>query len=238
MKIAIAFFGITRHLPSVIDSINTEMIEPLRTFGDVKIFSHLFSNQLVDNPRSAEKGLRNVQECFLLDADYLLIEKEGLCLAESGFTKALLYPDAFDDGYVSIKNLFHQLSSLSRVTSLTADYNPDYVIFLRPDLLYHDNISETFEKFVLERKYNILTPSWHRWGGLNDRFAITDRIGSRVYGQRINYAENFMELRRFIHSESLLSYVVKESRLMHGFFDLKASRVRLGGVIKDEDFML
>jgi hypothetical protein len=239
MKIAVAFFGITRHLPSVIDSINALMIDPLRSFGEVKIFSHLYSNQMVNNPRSAENGVRNVDECFLLNSDYLFLEKEGLCLNDRGYQQALLYPDLFNDNYISVKNLFHQLSSLKSVTNMMNNYNPDFIIFLRPDLLYHNDISNVFEKFSLERKYNILTPSWHRWGGgLNDRFAITDSIGSRVYGERINFVEDFIASHGAIHSESLLNYVVKKSRLMHSFFDLKASRVRLGGVIKDEDFTL
>ena len=185
-------------------------------------------------------ALKNAQvdECFLLNSDHLCLEKDSLCLGSWSYEQAIQHRDVFNDGYISVRNLYHQLSSLHKVTGMMNEFDPDYVVFLRPDLLYHDPMLEVVKSFIEDRKYNILTPSWHRWSGENDRLAIADRIGAKVYGERVKYAGQFIEKFKYIHSEQLLKFVIDQSRVSHGHFDTRASRVRLGGVVKPEDFSL
>ena len=56
MKIAVCFRGISRSLSHTIDSIRENVIAPSRTFGEVRVFTHLFDQKTIDNPRSGEKG--------------------------------------------------------------------------------------------------------------------------------------------------------------------------------------
>jgi hypothetical protein len=56
MKIAVCFRGISRSLSHTIDSIRENVIAPSRAFGEVRVFTHLFDQKTINNPRSGEIG--------------------------------------------------------------------------------------------------------------------------------------------------------------------------------------
>ena len=66
----------------------------------------------------------------------------------------------------------------------------------------------------------------------------SDLNTANTYANRIEQSRFYCEsLNRPLHSESLLRFVVKNDRLYKKFIPLKASRVRVGGIQKDESFL-
>ena len=239
MKIVIVFFGITRSLSSTLPSIEKNIITPIRKFGNVSMLGHFFQQEAIDNPRSNENGLLDQNEYKLLNLDWTQLEKTDLCLDKWQFQRICKHGDAWNDDFKSLKNLIHQLHSLYCVTQEAIKYQPDIVLFCRPDLLYHDNFSPILNKAAHQtKKQNAYIPFWQWQTGLNDRFAIcTGRKSIEAYGMRIEQIQNYFEtFNEPLHSERLLKFALARQRIHVKPVRLRASRVRLGGEVKDESF--
>lgn len=235
-KIVIAFYGITRSLTYTIRSIRENIFKPLEGLGELTVLAHFYDQDRAVNSRSREDGAIIQHEYDLLKADCLMLEKPGLCLPSMHFDLIKSAPDPFKDNYQSLRNLCHQLNSLSKVTRMAQELDPDFVFFVRPDLLYHDTFEHEAKRFVADRQFNVMTPAWHRWTWVNDRFAFTDKSAYMAYGDRAKLIEKFIQVNGHLHSESLLKFALEEAGLQHSVFELKASRVRVGGVVAQEDF--
>ena len=237
-RIAICFFGITRSLTHTIGSIEANILAPAREVGEVRIFAHFFRQTEIDNPRSGEKGAFRQDEHTLLNPDWLELEDPELCLAEHDFEGLKTYGDLWNDDFRSLRNLVHQLHSLNRVTDAALAGGGDVFIFARPDLFYHDSFAPLLGgKLPSDR---IFLPNWQRWGGgYNDRFAIaTSERMARLYGKRVGQMTEFCEARQApLHAELLLKYALGNHRRNVKPHSLRASRVRLGGKTREEDFM-
>jgi hypothetical protein len=235
-KIAICFFGITRSLTFTIQNIVENVITPARELGEVKIFCHFFDQKKIDNPRSGESFALNTKEYELLNADDVVLEKPDAFLLTSKFKEVTAYGDAFGDGHVSTRNLFHQLRSLNCVTNRALAWNPDIVIFLRPDLFYHDSFLDTLKKAVQAKEPCLHLPNWQHWGGMNDRFSVAvGKSAIKSYGQRYDSILDYCsENNSPIQSEKLLKYSLKSIKC--NLIKLRATRVRGNGDMKNELF--
>lgn len=237
-KIAICFFGITRSLTHTIGSIEQNILTPARELGEVRIFAHFFQQATIDNPRSGESGPLRQDEHRLLSPDWLELEEPGLCLERLNFHDLKKWGDTWSDDFRSLRNLVHQLHSLSRATTSALEWNPDLVIFARPDLLYHDSLRPVLHEAMALG--GIFLPGWQRWrGGYNDRFAVCagTQLAS-LYGHRVELLHRFCrEEDQPLHAELLLRFALRPKSQHVHFRAVRASRVRLGGEIKKEDFM-
>lgn len=239
MKICIAFFGITRSLQSTIESINSNIILPAKKLGDTTVLGHLYDQAKINNPRSNESGSLNPNEHELISFNWLKREKPSLCLDRWNFTEVCRHGDHWGDDFKSLSNLIHQLNSLHCVTQEAIKHQPDIVIFCRPDLLYHDNFSSILNKATHQAKnQNAYIPFWQWQSGLNDRFSVcTGKNSIEAYGNRIEQIQNYFEkLNEPLHSERLLKFALARQRIHIKPILLRASRVRLGGEVKDESF--
>ena len=239
MKISILFFGITRSLPWTIDSIRKNVVTPARKHGEVTILCHFYQQDRIDNPRSGENGAQNPDDYKLLSPDWVSLEPPGRCLSQWNFDEIYRHGDIEGDNGKSLGNLIHQLHSLNCVTERALQDHPDLVIFCRPDLCYHDSFDESLQKAAPYKGERAWIPYW-QWhaGGLNDRFAIVrGEKAVRAYGQRILAVPSYLkETGRPLHAEKFIKYALKKASVRWGKMYVRASRVRLGGTVRNESF--
>jgi len=237
MKIAIAIFGIPRGSFVTKKSIINNIVEQANKVGETKLFGHLFRLDAVKNARSNESG-------FLVEDDYArfhefnsYIEEPNRCLDEWDFNFFTQFYDLEGDNYQSNKNLIHQLHSLLSVTKQIELYDPDVVIFARPDLLYHQPISQSVIELAGKYKNRIYLPDWQWWNGYNDRFAICSKFAYKVYGCRVLEAKQYCTASKLpLHAERLLRFTLNKNNIAVRTISTCASRVRTGNVVKSEDF--
>jgi hypothetical protein len=236
LRIAIVFFGITRALKLTLPSIEANVIEPARVIArDVKLFGHFYNQTTIANPRSGETGVLDPEEYKLLKLDSVEMEEPGACLDLYPIGDMQAQGDVWEDGFRSFRNLVHQLHSLKRATTLTKDFEPDIVIFARPDLYYHDSMAEEIDRLAHVRRSFVLVPDWSQWWGHNDRFAMVKGSGAiAAYGRRADRMAGFCAAGNQLHSERFLKFALADQRVRT--FSLRASRVRSNGLQVLESF--
>lgn len=237
MKVAIAYFGIPRNSPICFPSIEGNIYSRLPSFCEVRSFYHLYEPQLVSNPRSGENNYMGGDNYRVFSAMTGRIDPPGHCLKRWAIDDFKQYGDVWGDGFKSLENLLHQLNSLHEVTSMVEPYEPDVVMYLRPDLLYLDALPAFVLPAVFARSHAAYIPNWQWWNGLNDRFSVCGRDVYRAYGKRVETALEFCrEQQRGLHAERLLRFAMANAGAKLRTLDMRASRVRVAGAIVEESF--
>jgi hypothetical protein len=237
IKIAIAFFGIARSLKFTIGSIDENVIAPLRSMGDVRIFGHLYDLSEIRNPRSGESCMLEAGQHTLIDFDELLIDEPNKCLARFNMSSIFAANDPYLDNFTTVTNLLHQLNSLDLVTTMIqSHYQPDLVVFVRPDLCYHDSFLEPAQLAARACANSIFLPAWQRYGGYNDRFAICDAYSYVGYGSRAHWVDAYLGLRKPLISELFLLFALRQAPVQVCTLGATASRVRGDGRREIESF--
>lgn len=236
MKVALAFFGLPRRSDIAFPSIERHLIAPAAAHADLQVRYHLYHQPRVVNPR-------NDEDHALGDADYapFLRFPGALAAPPQEPTPRLLrlqsHGDAWGNGFVSLRNLVLQLESLLAVTQAVAELTPDVVLFARPDLLYHDPVTQAMLEEAYARPDEVALPRWESWGGCNDRLALAGAGAYRAYGGRVLLADHFCETqRRPMHAETFLQYALRFAGVGVRPLALRASRVRADGRVQVEDF--
>jgi hypothetical protein len=237
-NIAIAFYGITRSLKFTVKSITDNIIMPAQDVGHVKVFCHFFLQHSINNPRTGEIGVLDIEEWRNLKADIALIE--GIeQKSEDAYLSALKpFGNAWEDDGQSMRNILRQLISLKKVTKIIKENQwADLVIFLRADMEYHDVFP--FSEWINGVHTNtVMIPDWQWSGGLNDRFAICGKDAYQHYGDRVDKAVTFCRTHhRPIHSERLLMYALMHSPIQLVQTSLRATRIRSNGQRAEESFV-
>ena len=239
MKIAVAFFGIPRATQQCFPSIQKKILDTLPKDAEVKVFFHLYQQSMVINKRSKENGaLTNEDYAPFLDFTGKLEAPED-CLETWDFEGIKESGDYWNDDFASLKNLIHQLNSLYEVTQMLKDYEPDVVLFIRPDLIYHDSFRNNCVRFSLKYPNSSFIPAWQWFRGLNDRFSICGKQSYEAYGERIlNIKDYLSSVDNPLHSEDLLKFSLNKNNTLIMPLCIKASRVRIGGLIRKEKFSI
>ncbi|MCL1629150.1 hypothetical protein M3N55_10440 [Roseibaca sp. V10] len=242
-QITLCFFGITRSLPHTIDALRQNVINPAQALGPCRIFAHFFDQRQIDNPRSGEHVGVGADDWKLLAPDWIQIDPPDQFLPQIEANKITSFGDTWGDGGRSRRNLLHQLRSLDIVTEAAlADPVPDRTelfLFLRPDLLYHDDFTGAVGRLLQDRADQVVTvANWQHWRGLNDRFALCKgRVAARTYGNRLGAALEYCSAYGPLHGEKLLKHVVRTNPVTLRLTKLRASRVRANGTRKPESFL-
>jgi len=242
MRIAVVFFGVARGVPITIESIkrNIYACNP-----DDKISFYTIASlnivETIHNTRTGETGTPiNAADTFLLDADLYALVRQNDAAIETALSAVHLQRDAYENGWVSVRNALHQLASLSRAWTLSMDFfhgEVDYFLFVRPDLMYLDEIKITDIIAGFQGSGNIALPAWHSWGGFNDRFALADATAARHYAERLTLVPEYCATRPF-HSEIFLAHALEKGQCSVCKLPVRATRVRAHGAINQEDFNL
>lgn len=241
MHVSVCFFGITRSLRHTFPSISANILAPARRLGEVRVYSHFFRQIEVVNPRNGEVGMVDPDEYQLLSSDKIELEEPDTCLAQWNFEDFKRYGDFWSNGFVSLRNLVHQLHSLRRVTNAAlADGVPGetLMVFCRPDLRYHDSLAQPLALAVAAVEDLALLPRWQAWTGRNDRFAICRGVrAASAYGLRVERAQAYCAATGGpLHSERLLAWSLAEAGIPVRTIGARASRVRVDGTERWEDF--
>jgi len=227
----------------VIDSITKNIIEAIPLDIDYKIYGALMhTSSPFTNIRSEEFSCipENNFENLMSPKNFKLIDQSEL---DNLYKKPLLelgLNDIYSDGGASLMNMIREMYSIQTVWNLASESKPDYVFFLRPDLIYHDKFD--FKKYFFQidqtNRPIVITPSWQKWGGLNDRFGLANFSGAVTYGNRFDLFWKYVSLvGGYPQAEAILFTTLYFEGVDYSITaEETASRVRAGGVIKIEDF--
>jgi len=237
LNVAVAFFGIPRNSEICFPSIQENVLAQLPADSNVKCFYHLYKIDEIQNPRSGETGELSTDNYEVFQSmTGVLASTEGV-LERWDFERVKALGDTWADEHASLRNLIYQLNSLHTVTAMMESFNPDFVVFVRPDIFYHSPLPTYVFKHPEARRLNVYIPDWQWWGGLNDRFAICGRDAYQAYGKRIEQIFDFCKATgRKLHSERLLKYVLQQAGTKVCTMDTTASRVRITGAFAEESF--
>jgi len=237
MKIAIAFFGLPRCSKIAFPSIEKEIFEQIPKDAELKCFYHFYLQSQVINQHSKENGELDESNYDYFKKYEGLLEVPADVLPTLPLEELKKFGNAWKDDFNSLKNLVLQLHSLKKVTELVEEFNPDCVLFARPDLVYHDPIPFHYYHLCLESKRSVFLPEW-QWGiGVNDRFALLGKNAYQAYGKRISEVLNYCQSgNRPLHSERLLKYVLLKNKVEIFILKTKASRIRINGEFAKEKF--
>lgn len=235
--ISVVFFGVPRCSSVTVPSIEARMLEPLRRCGRVEVTYHLFLQDRIDNARSGESGSLDPSNYDFL-APYRGTLESPPDFHDSEVYGALWRRGCRWDGDAkSLHNSLLQLHSLASAWGRIRLDDPDVVVFLRPDLLYHDAIDPVVVQRLAHRPSACVLPGWQWYHGCNDRFAICGRRAAEVYATRGDRIGDWLRrTRTLFESEALLAYALRTGGVEVAAMPHRASRVRLGGRIHEERF--
>lgn len=231
-RAAVCFFGLPRSLNVTLTSISSRLIKPLSCQYDVDIFIHTFNKTTITNPRSNEhNAVIRPLDVMQLNATKVIIEEERNVLGTMPFEHCKRNGDPWNDQHQSLKNYMFQLYSLSRVTRLLTDthVNYDLVVFARPDVYYFTPID--VEQTLHIKSTTLYAPSFHDWGGLNDRFGFGDYATMVAYGTRHRLLQSYCEIGRSAHAERFLLWYINQNNISVQRTPMLFGRVRANGVI-------
>ena len=237
-KCALVFFGIDRRLDITAPSIFKNVIAPAEKIFDLSFFGHLWALKDISNKRSGEVGELPLPRLHLLPHGKYVVEEPSAISEIDMFQRLTEYGDFWQDDFKSLRNLYSQLTSLKYATELAINNAPEYVIFLRPDLVYHDNFESALRRADQAQGSLVQVPNWQGHKGLNDRFAICSGLDAiRSYGKRLEVAIKFCEERQGpIHAERLVKYALEKKNIVYERIPQRASRIRIHGELQAEDF--
>jgi len=236
MKIALAFWGLTRSLKYTIKSINEKILGILKTNNiDYKIFMHTwFVSTLYNNKRANEKNIILDNEEFkLLNPDYIEIHNQDEFKNNINFQAFRTHPDPWKTNYQTVDNFICAMFSKSRCSQLIkkSNENFDYIIFLRPDVIYLNNFNINFFKLV--NNNNICIPNFSLHSKFNDRFCICNKNNYLLYGnifsKLFNYSKKFP-----LHSEIFYYKLIKNLKININYISFYFNRVRSNGEINND----
>ena len=240
IKVAICFYGITRSLSFTFPSIKRNVIDACEGVGEVRIFSHFFEQTSISSARSNEYGDVDKNEHKLISHNWLRIEAPDGPDIQNTLRCLKRYGDTFRDNWATMRNLVHQLNSIEQCCHAALEWSPDIVVFVRPDLEYHNSFGQEIKNILLADGDIIGLPNWQHWnGGYNDRFAICKGTRAiRSYGLRGQMIDAYCQTKQStLDPERLLRFSLDTSNIPLVFFGLRATRIRLGGIEKNESFL-
>lgn len=238
MNIAIIFFGAARRIDLTIDSIKRNIYAcneglSLYTIGSFTTVER------INNPTNGENNVAlDPHDAFRLQADAYVMVREDERLIASALAAAQRRKDVYDNNWVSIRHVLHQLASLRRAWRLCTEalgIDFDYFLFLRPDLIFLDEIRIADIVAGFQGENNIALPAWASWNGLNDRFALADKTAAQFYANRLDAVEAHTRTNN-LHPETLLAHTLHAGASKLCLLPARARRVRANATTAYEDF--
>ncbi len=236
-RISVVLFGVPRCSAVTVPSIETQILAPLRRCGVLSVTYHLFRQQRIDNPRSGEAGDLDPSNYDFLASYRGTLETPPDLRGGEDYRALSQRGDRWGNDAATLHNSLCQLHSLASSWEAVQQDDPDVVVFLRPDLLYHDPIAPDIVRGVAGQSSTAVVPGWQWHHGCNDRFAICGRLAAEAYATRGRLIGDWLRsCREPFESEALLAFAFRQSGVGVVAMPLRASRVRLGGHVVDEPF--
>lgn len=238
MKIALAFFGLTRSLSHTIPSIRKNILNILIKNGiEYDIFLHTYQLKQYQNQRTNENvSIVNNEEYKLLSPKYVQMDDQVNIKEKIKMAQFRTHPDPWDTNYQSVDNFILAQYSKTCVTNLIkgSKNNYDYIIYLRPDVEYITPFDMSYLKKVTD--HSICIPDFHRYGpqSFNDRFCIANSKTYVQYGDTFPYMLEISK-KEPLHSETVLGNMLVKQGITFVYIPFHFIRVRFNGVKEDRD---
>eukprot|EP00667_Euglena_gracilis_P020862 EG_transcript_22693 len=237
LHVGVCIFGLTRSLHYTISSIRTKILDVLIVNNvDFTIYLHTFNVTILNNPRSHEVNLTADPMLFkLLQPHVAVIDPPFNWTGNEELLSQLLqHGDSWGEGepHSTLRNLYAQLVSLERVTQMwQSKHHIQAAIYVRSDVWFFNelSISDVFRAASTERPA-VWTPRFGLYGGLNDRFALGNRLGMRAYGTRIRWVKKHIH-NHHLHSESFLKDAMMYANVSTHHTNMVFTRVRNNGYV-------
>ena len=237
MKVCICFFGLTRSLRFTYDSINKNVFQVLKDNNiSYEVYLHTYDLKVLNNNRSREFNCElDLEEYKLLNPNKYVVTSQDKFDKNFDYESIKKYGDYWRDKFGSATNLIRQLNSLKEVFELIKNKkNYDSYIFIRPDLkiLTEININDIIES---KKKDVILTSSYDKFNGLNDKVAIGSYRSAEIFANRLDYIYEYMKCNGKLHSERHLKFVMEKFGIKNIDLNLYFVRVRADNTIERKD---
>ena len=241
MRVCIALFGLNRSLPWTHRSILYNLIIPLRQYGArVKLYGHFNIPTVINNPRSGEHvdSFEN-RGINLLAFDQVIMapqkDEEIAVLLEKFKHHNLQSNDPTINTHRNLINQYRSLHAVMKMITNAEGNEVDAILFARPDVEYLDRLvpADALPN-LLDGRFDLLTPTWQRWGGLNDRVCMCNLRAAKVYSDRISIIDDVVANNTAMNAESILWHTIQKNSLKNGDLSLRGVRVRATGYTVDE----
>ena len=244
MKIALCFWGLTRSLKYTIESIKKYIFEPLKKAGiEYDIYLHTYYLEgLYCNEFGKEYDIKlDVNEYKLLNPDYVKIDNQDKVIEKIDFTKYNHKKGRKEVHYnrQTHNNAILGLYSMREATKMIKENNKkyDFIFFLRPDMKYLREFNPRW--FLLTKNIKVLTTRFGKSGGYNDRMFVGNYQQGLVFGQALDYLEEYIKDNIFV-AEPFIKWLVHkycfpDRDTMVRFIDYSFQRVRATGQIAHLD---
>ena len=228
MKVAVCFWGLCRSTDNIIDSLQKNVFDILKTAGiEYDVFVHTFSiHRPYTNTRSGEEALMLNNSLYtLLNPAEVIVEDQDEVDKRLDLAAYRSRGDAWvgqGTPWQTFDNHIRSLYSLNTVTRMWRRGTYDYVIYLRPDVKYLNPIDVRW----FQDQYLVMTD----FGKcpVNDRFALGPPSMAVVFGERFAGALEFSRLQP-LHSEKFLEYSLRTNRIPTIEVPFRFRRVRATG---------
>lgn len=247
VRVFLLLVGLNRSLSQTSRSIVRELIRPLERSTSTSFAGGLFlirpEGGYVENSRSDENGLieENVPQ-RLSRLQTTTLQETELRRQVDGICRDLMdIEDTWGDHGRSIINSLVFMQALSIAADSIPD-GSDVVIFARPDVSIERGLKilgkvNQCAQFRERKQPTSFFPSWHSFGGLNDRFVIAPREHIEQYFKRIRGVRKLTASKLRYHSERYLLESYADNSFEKSIETVMV-RVRLGGVKELSDVEL
>lgn len=238
MKIALAFWGLTRSLRHTMPSIQMRILDVFKKHGiDYTIFLHTyFVNSIYSNSRAGEYGIiLDNEEYRLLGADYLRRDDQDALKVALNLTAYRTHPDPWNTKYEMVDNFVLAMYSKKQLGLMIQESGCtfDYVLFLRPDVQYTVDFDVRWLDIATPKC--ICVPNFHRFSfKFNDRFALATTANALLYSKQFDYMLEYSK-QKLLHSETMgYDYVTEILKLTVMYIPFHFNRVRANGVVRND----
>jgi len=238
IRVAVCFFGLTRSLKHTINSINKNILNPLKNSNiDYDIILHTYDLKYLKLKRSRENNKLDTNEWKLLKPIKSQIDNQDEFDKIYDYKYVKSFGDAWNTKYENTMNVIRQLNSLKQVWKLSETTNKKYdcYLFIRPDLKYTTKLdtNEIMMSLKSNNENTIYTPSWHKGvNGLNDRIAMGNPKVMKIYANRLDDVNDYLKTtKKALHAERFLKYVIEKNNIQNKTINLIGKRVRINGNI-------
>ena len=253
-------FGLNRSLSKTHHSIRTNILKELDDNNvNFTIYANFIETSLIHNERSGEIKTQPEQspETFL-KFEKISYSDQSSIDQSINWNKVFEFGDTYNQIDTSntsspnstTKNIFRSLYCLKASFELI-DKNKlsSPTLFIRPDTEFQNKLDVDLLFRLLEVKPKnfafgktdgvALTPNWHCWSGVNDRFAVcTSGSASIAYAKRFDHLLNYIHAsKKPIHPETYLLHTLQQARTqILPIINTLVSRIRSTGNAYPEDY--
>jgi len=211
---------------------------PLRNIGSVDIFFHSWDLLEITSNRAGEYGVKIDPQDFYHHLPDAIGHFDSQDEFDSTINWREIYRKKIFSGFISerelmessLKNYVRSLESQQRALSVFKSMKEksfDFVIAARPDVKFLHDLTVPIVK-----PDEIYIPTFHSWGGVNDRFALGREDEIAIWLDKRQFALNIIKKGLRCNPEKIASEWLLNNKLTVKDLNFVFQRVRANGDIQ------